>query len=145
MSGVVGLAHVAIGIGIILGYARLDMPRKVNEITLKGDLVRGLLRQAVRLANFVRPILRPRLTFLACGPIALRMIALVPILTGVIMLAIGWIPGLPFVLSVHVLFFGLGLTARDGLAVGLGYACIAPEIWLGINYLPKGFTLLPWI
>lgn len=144
MPGIVGLAHIAIGIGIILGYARLDMPRKVNEWTLKGDLVRGLLRQAMRLAAFVRPILRPRLTFLASGPISLRIIAVVLILSGLTMLAIGWIPGLPFVLSLHVLLFGLGLTARDGLAVALGYACLAPEIWLGFTYVPKGVTLIPF-
>jgi hypothetical protein len=42
------------------------------------------------------------------------------------MILIGSIPGLPFVLCVPVLLFGLGLTAGDGLCIAIGFAITIP-------------------
>ena len=52
--------------------------------------------------------------------------ALILILTAILLIVIGAVPGLPFLLALHVLTFGLGLTTRDGLFVAAGYAILLP-------------------
>ena len=53
-----------------------------------------------------------------------------PQLQQKLMLFAGFIPGLPFALSWHLLVFGLGLTLRDGVLVAIGWAIVVPEIAL---------------
>ena len=81
-------------------------------------------------ARRLRPILATRATALIDGALPARMMGAILLATGAVMFVIGFIPGLPFTLAGHVLLFGLGLTARDGVLVGLGFVATLAEIGL---------------
>ena len=54
--------------------------------------------------------------------------------SGALMIALGFVPGLPAALALPVALFGLGLTIRNGLLALLGLVVLVPEligaVWL---------------
>jgi hypothetical protein len=54
------------------------------------------------------------------GWLALRAIAGLLLLCGTTIIAMGAIPGVPFLLAFPVLLLGVGLTAGDGVVVAAG-------------------------
>lgn len=130
VGGAIGLIMALIGIQIMRGRRGLWLPRAIRQR-------RFAARHLHRACTFLRPRMewlrrrvQPRLTFLAQGPVSLRIIATVLILTGLSMTVLGAIPILPPLMGIPVLFFALGLTTRDGAAVALGYLLLLPPIYV---------------
>lgn len=130
MPGLVAIVLVLIGLQMLIGQKRLWAPVGVRSRTVSAELLRVSIQRARPIARRLRPVLMPRYYGLVDNGLILSTAAAIFIGTGVVIFLIGFIPGLPFVLSIHVLLIGLGMTARDGIVTALGFAAIAPAVWL---------------
>lgn len=117
---VVAIVLGLVAIEMILGENVLRLPARVRHIRVPGAMIAGLLRRARQVSRPMSRVLRPRFVWLATSRLTLVITALLLAAVAAAKLAIGLIPGLPFLLAVPVCLIGLGLTARDGLAVALG-------------------------
>lgn len=130
MPGLVAIVLVLIGLQMLIGQKRLWAPVGLRNRTISAELLRASVERARPMAQWLRPVLMPRYCRLVTNGLTLTTAAAIFIATGVVIFLIGFIPGLPFVLSLHVLLIGLGMTARDGIVTLLGFVAIAPGIWL---------------
>lgn len=130
IPAVAGVLMVLIGGRMMTGETRLWVPARLGRVELTGHLLAVSVARAQPAALRLRPFLAPCLPFLIDSMVMSRVVALVLILTGAVIIVAGFIPGLPFVLSLHVLILGMALSARDGLAALVGYSLLMPEILL---------------
>lgn len=72
------------------------------------------------------------MTGLTTGRVSTRITGLAVVLSGVIMIPLGFIPMLPFILGLTTLVLGLGLTARDGVLILIGYALFAVGLYFAM-------------
>ncbi|ARC88238.1 exopolysaccharide biosynthesis protein [Rhodovulum sp. MB263] len=128
LPGVVAIFMILIGGRMMTGQTTLWLPARLRRVHISGHVLAVSVARAQPAALWLRPLLTPRLVALIEGRIATRLIALILMVTGVLIFLLGFIPGLPFVLSLHVLMLGLALSTRDGLVAGLAYVLMGPEI-----------------
>ncbi len=132
MPGAVALTLAAIAVQLGLGGRRLRPPRRLREARIAARHLRAVVRRLGPLARWSGRVLRPRWRRLAATRLAALLLAVALLATAAVVFVLGFIPGLPFALAWPLLLIGLGLTARDGLAVAIGLAL----------YLPAGLVLI---
>ena len=125
-----GLILILAGGQMLSGRHELGLPPRIYGIVLPGPaLLRGIAR-AEPMARRLSRWLRLRWLFLVNGLLSRWMIALILIITSGVIIVIGAIPGLPFLLALHLVAFGLGLTVGDGVFVAAGYVIFLPAALL---------------
>ena len=112
-----------------LGMKRIWLPQKALGATLPRDKVHEGLEKARPWARRIDSVLKPRLTFLAKPPLV-NLVALFCIAAALITFPLGLIPLAPIVPGLAVVFFGLGMTAHDGLWLSLGMLVLGAAFWL---------------
>jgi len=112
-----------------LGLPRIWLPRSALEAELPRRAVRAGIEKSRGAARAIDKLLKPRLAFLSKPPFV-NLIALLVIAAALITFPLGLIPLAPLAPGLAVVFFGLGMVARDGLWLGLGAAVIAGAVWL---------------
>mgnify|MGYP003831939423 FL=1 len=105
------------------------MPRQALDMKLSERTLSGFIRGARPTAKFIDSFVRPRLEFLAQSP-AVIIIALLIMLAALITYPFGLVPVLPLIPGIAIVLFGLGLTARDGVLLGLGTLIMCGATWL---------------
>ncbi|KAJ55543.1 hypothetical protein ACMU_12685 [Actibacterium mucosum KCTC 23349] len=138
VPGAVAAMLGLIGVHLFVARAQIWVPKWLARRSVSSRLLGASARRARPWAHRLRPLLATRATGLVEGALSVRAMGLILVATGAVMFVIGFIPGLPFALAGHVLLFGLGLTARDGVLVALGYVAVLAEIGLIV-------TLLGWL
>lgn len=135
LPAAVAVILALIGLMMLVGRTRLHLPARIGRLTLKSARIIAVAQrirpQAVRLHR----VLRARLEVLAASRAALTAIGVILIGTALVLFFIGFIPFLPLVLALHILLLGLGLTARDGLAVLAALVLVVPEAMLVLRIL----------
>jgi hypothetical protein len=135
LPAAVAVILALIGLLMLVGRTRLHLPARIGRLTLKSARILAVAQrirpQAVRLHR----VLRARLEVLAASRAALTAIGVILIGTALVLFFIGFIPFLPLVLALHILLLGLGLTARDGLAVLAALVLVVPEAMLVLRIL----------
>jgi hypothetical protein len=124
MPDVVALATLAVAVAL-MRRRRVRLPRWLRAREIGTELLSGGNTRLRPLARRIGQIVRPRLAFMIEGRLAELMIALVLAGIAVVILAIGLIPGLPFAFAIPLALIGIGLVARDGLAVLCTYLLLA--------------------
>ncbi|MCR9148952.1 MAG: exopolysaccharide biosynthesis protein [Rhodobacteraceae bacterium] len=132
MPGAVALTLAAIAVQLGLGRRCLRPPRRLREARIAARHLRAVIGRLRPLARRSERVLRPRLPRLTASRLAALTLAAALLATAAVVFVLGFIPGLPFMLAWPLLLIGLGLTARDGLAVAIGLAL----------YLPAGLVLI---
>lgn len=130
MPGLVAIVFMLIGIQLLFVQPKLWMPARLRRAKIKTETLRSIVKRIQPLRRKARLVLSERMTFIIDGRVFQLAAALILLGTGAVIFFIGFVPGLPFVLSIHILLIGLGLTARDGIVMSLGLTAIAPAIWL---------------
>lgn len=115
-----------------LGMRRTWLPRQALRMQLPRDGVHKGVEAFRPWARRIDALLKPRLTFLARPPFV-NLVALLVIAAALITFPLGLIPFAPILPGVAVVFFGLGMTARDGLWLLLGAAVVSGAFWLAIT------------
>lgn len=111
------------------GRPRIWLPKKALQAQLPRDAVRSGVEKGRGAAKVIDKLLKPRLTVLSKPPFV-NLVALMVIAAALITFPLGLIPLAPLAPGLAVVFFGLGMVARDGLWLALGTAVIAGTIWL---------------
>lgn len=111
---------------MLIGGQSVSLPAFIARQRLDGERFAAALQRAFPLSRRLRRVLHPRWRALAQSVVALWLIALYLLVVSLVMIVFGSVPGLPFLLCMPVLLFGLGLTAGDGLVVAMGFAVTAP-------------------
>ncbi|MBK1635712.1 exopolysaccharide biosynthesis protein [Rhodovulum adriaticum] len=130
IPGVAAVLMILIGGRMMTGETRLWIPARLGRVEFTGHLLAVSVARAQPVALWLRPFLAPRLPLLIDSLVMSRVVALILMVTGAVIFLAGFIPGLPFVLSLHVLVLGMALSTRDGLAALVGYILLMPEILL---------------
>lgn len=130
IPGVAAIIMILIGGRMMTGETRLWIPGRLGRAEFSGHLLAVSVARAQPAVLWLRPLLAPRLPFLIDSLVMSRVVALILMVTGAVIFVAGFIPGLPFVLSLHVLVLGMALSTRDGLVALVGYLLLMPEIAL---------------
>lgn len=112
-----------------LGLQHMWLPGWILRTKAPRALVRNGVREVRGWSAQIDGLLRPRLVFLAKPPFV-NLVALLCIGAALITFPLGFIPLAPLAPGLAVVFFGLGMTARDGLWLALGAAMVAGAAWL---------------
>jgi hypothetical protein len=112
-----------------LGLRRIWLPKKALEAQLPRAAVASGLERSRGVARAIDKLLRPRLKFLSQPPFV-NLVAVMCIVAALVTFPLGLIPLAPLAPGLAVVFFGLGMVARDGLWLGLGTAAMAGALWL---------------
>lgn len=129
----VGLLVASMGVQIVLGGRGVWLPARLRRIGIGASRVDWAVARLKPATKRLRRVLRPRLETLAQSRVSLMAIGGVLVLAGLAMIAIGFVPGLPFLFALPVLVYALGLTGGDGLVVIAGHLLVLPGLWAGIN------------
>ncbi|KCV83190.1 exopolysaccharide synthesis, exoD [Actibacterium atlanticum] len=130
VPAIVGATLFLIGLHMMIGRTRLWLPARLGRVMIGANLLRGAAKYLRKVMGWLHPVLGQRRSGLSASPLAVALIGITCVASGVIIIFAGFIPGLPFALSWHLLVFGLGLTLRDGVLVAIGWAIVVPEIAL---------------
>jgi hypothetical protein len=112
-----------------VGMRRIWLPRKALGGQIPRNAVLSGLEKARPWARRIDSVLKPRLTFLSAPPFV-NLIALFVMAAALVTFPLGLIPFAPLAPGLAVVFFGLGMTARDGLWLALGTGVLAAAFWL---------------
>jgi hypothetical protein len=112
-----------------IGRPIIWLPKKALGAELPRAAVASGIEKSRSAAKAVDRLLKPRLTFLSKPPFV-NVVALMCILAALITFPLGLIPLAPLAPGLAVVFFGLGMVARDGLWLALGTAAMAGAFWL---------------
>lgn len=130
-----GMTWFAAGLTLLVagqmavGLKHIWLPRWVLNAKAPRALVRVGVREARDWSGRIDGLLRPRLSFLARPPFV-NVVALMCIAAALITFPLGLIPLAPLAPGLAVVFFGLGMTARDGLWLALGAGAAGGAGWL---------------
>lgn len=117
-----------------LGMKRIWLPRSALRAELPRAAVLGGIERGRGAAKRIDGLLKPRLTVLS-GPPFVNVVALLCIAAALITFPLGLIPFAPLAPGIAVVFFGLGMTARDGLWLLLGTGFLTGATWLASKVL----------
>ncbi len=111
------------------GRESIWLPKAALEAELPRAAVASGIEKGRGVARTIDKLLKPRLTFLSKPPFV-SLIAVMCILAALITFPLGLIPFAPLAPGLAVVFFGLGMVARDGLWLSLGTAAMVGVFWL---------------
>lgn len=121
-----------------LGFPRIWLPNKALQAQLPRNAVRSGIEKGRGAARAVDALLKPRLRFLSKPPFV-NLFALMVIAAALITFPLGLIPFAPLAPGLAVVFFGLGMVARDGLWLALGTLAMGGAFWLAIPLISRAF------
>jgi len=121
-----------------LGMRRIWLPRSALKTRIPRSAVQQGVASSRGLARRVDSVLKPRLKFLTLPPFV-NLIALFCIGAALLTFPLGLIPLAPLAPGLAVVFFGLGVTARDGLWLALGAVALAGAVWLAKPLIFQAF------
>lgn len=129
MSWFVAFVALLIATQMLLGFTRPWLPRQVLRARVPRAALFLGLDKGRPLAERVDGLLAQRLTFMTTPPFV-ALVALFCIAAALVTIPLGLVPMGPVAPSVALIFFGLGMTARDGLWLAVGIALCLLAAWL---------------
>lgn len=119
---------------LALGMKHTWLPQWALDAKAPRALVRLGVREARGWSVRLDGLLRPRLTFLAQPPFA-NVVGILCIAAALVTFPLGLIPLAPLAPGLAVVFFGLGMVARDGLWLALGTGAVGGAFWLALPFV----------
>lgn len=128
-----------ISIQILFGRAQPWVPERIGEIGFKREKIEKVRERSAKWLRRIDNLIAPRLEW-AAGETAQKLASIGVLLLSLLMAAppLELIPYAAAVPASAVLLFGLGLTARDGVLMLLGFAVTATSFYLGYSWVFGG-------
>lgn len=116
---------------MLFGAKRAWLPKPILDIDVPRQPFLGFIDKVRPRAEKLEQDgwLRTRLAFLSEPPLV-NLVALAVIAAALITIPLGLIPLAPLAPGLAVVFFGIGMTARDGLWLLIGMGVFAAALWL---------------
>lgn len=143
MPSVIGVLLALTAFEMIIGGKGVSLPRRLARIRLGAASLNSAVARAAPVCAWLGRLLHPRWPRLVHGTFVLTLIAFALLAAASVMTLIGAIPGLPFVLCVPALLFGLGLTAGDGVLVAMGFLATLAALIIGAALINRVLVFLP--
>ena len=115
---------------MLVGMHRPWLPAKALRARLPREASIQAIDKVRPWAKRVDGVLKPRLAVLTQPPFV-NLVALLVIAAALVTFPLSLVPLAPLAPGVAVVFFGLGMVARDGLWLTLGAVLLAGSFWLG--------------
>lgn len=138
MTSFTAVVILAVAVQMALGLRRPWLPKSMLDIEIPRASMLGFFEKIrPTVAKLDGAWLRPRLAFLTRPPFV-NLVALCVAAAALITIPLSLIPFAPLAPGIAVVLFGLGMTARDGLWLGLGvlFTAGSAAFWL---LLPRLF------
>ncbi len=135
LPAIIGLVVVALGVQMLRGKKGIWLPGFVRRFKLGADRLGASADKAAPYADKLRSVLSHRLTWATSGSAVLTVIALIVLVSGVAIIVVGFVPFLPFLIAIHLMLFGIGLTADDGVFVIAGFVWLAPLVYFATRLI----------
>lgn len=129
VPALVGATLVILGVQLLRGRRGLRVPDMLGRREIPKSALSSAVNKASPVANWIDDTLSGRLRGLARARVVLAAVGTATALGGVIMVLVGFVPGLPAMLAVPCFLFGLGLTMGNGAILLAGFATLAPVGW----------------
>lgn len=133
LNWVFALLTLVIAVQILFGKHYPWVPRRILNFEFKRETMLSGLDKVEPYAARIDRFLKPRLTFLTEPPF-MQLVALICIFAALVTFPLGLVPFGPLLPSLAILFFGLGLTARDGIMLILSGLGLAGAVWLAFRF-----------
>jgi hypothetical protein len=117
---VCALFITVISVQILLGRENVWLPRWMRRLSLSKKRFNKTIRDAKPYAKKIDGIVQARFSLLT-SDLAHKIAALICIALCVPLAFIGFIPFLPMLLSLPILFFALGMCVKDGFLILCGF------------------------
>lgn len=121
-----------------LGLKHTWLPRSALQMRIPRDSVHNGVAAFRPWARGIDALLKPRLQFLSRPPFV-SLVALLVIGAALVTFPLGLIPLAPIAPGLAVVFFGLGMTARDGVWLLLGMLVVGGAFWLAAPLVLRAF------
>lgn len=118
-----------VAVQLFMHRPRTWMPRKALRVKVSHARLASFVRAARPAAMAVDKVVRPRWRFFLEPPFV-SLVALMCAVAALITFPLGLVPLAPLVPGLAIVFFGLGLTARDGLLLALGLVVVSAGVVL---------------
>lgn len=132
---VIGAVVVLFSVQYIVGKPHIWLPRQVRDISIERDKLKKAQNKFGKWLARLDRLFTERLTFMT-GPVMNRVTASLVTLLGLSMFILGLVPAGIAIPGWALIFFGVGLTARDGLFLLLAYATTAGAVILLATQFP---------
>jgi hypothetical protein len=116
------LLMIVIALHMIVGVRRLWLPRRLGRVRFPQQTMRDGLRRMAPYAGRIDGMMTVRFAPIADSRIATLLAALSILAMSGLIMVFGFLPGLPALMALAVLFCGLGLAAHNSLFLITGYA-----------------------
>jgi hypothetical protein len=111
------------------------LPKSALKLSFPGDKVGRALKKVRPWTKAVDKVVKPRFEFLAQEP-WLPIVALLAIVAAIVTFPLSLIPFAPAIPGGAVILIGLGVTARDGLVLGIAMLIMSgAAAWIGMKIL----------
>jgi hypothetical protein len=131
MTTVAAVVTLLIAGQMALGFQRPWLPKAILSIKVpRAPFFAFIDRTRPTVDRLDGNWVRPRWTFMTV-PLFVNMVALCVIAAALITLPLSLIPFAPLIPGIAVVFFGIGMTARDGLWLSVGIA-ITAAVWFAL-------------
>lgn len=130
MTSFTAIVILVLALQMAIGLKRPWLPKSILDIEAPRQQMLNFFEKARPTVEKLDGVwLRPRLTFLTMPPFV-TLVALCVAAAALITLPLSFIPFAPLAPGIAIVLFGLGMTAHDGLWLGLGMAAVAGSLWL---------------
>ncbi len=142
MPAAIGVLLMLTATQMIVGGKGVSLPTFIAKINIPSGPFRAALVRVDPMCKRISRVLHPRWNGFAQNSVTLLLIALILLAASAVMIVIGAIPGLPFILCIPALLFGLGLTAGDGAVVAVG---LVTSLGAGYGVTRLAPQILGWV
>lgn len=124
-----------VAIQMAVNLRRPWLPESALKVSFPEPQIQAALKKARPWTQAIDKIVRPRLQFLAGEP-WLAIVALLAIVAALATFPLSFIPLAPFIPGATIILIGLGVTARDGVLLGIAMLIVcAGGYWLATRWL----------
>jgi hypothetical protein len=104
------------------------LPDSALKMSFPEPKIDGALKKVRPWTRAIDRVVKPRLEFLAGEP-WLVLVSLLAIVAALITFPLSFIPFAPFIPGATIILIGLGVTARDGVLLGVAMVIICAGTW----------------
>ncbi|MGP1398002.1 MAG: exopolysaccharide biosynthesis protein [Inquilinaceae bacterium] len=135
MSIVIGTLILLIAIQILVGVRRPWMPQRLLQISFPRRKLVSAVEKSRRTVSWIDRLMSPRLEWLSEPPFV-QGVAVICIALAATMYPLALVPFGVAVPGLAIAMLGLGLTAKDGALIVIGFALAAITGWLTAQNWP---------
>lgn len=128
---IIGIVIALVAIQLVFGRKTPWLPQWILNLSFKREKFEKARPKIERVTQAIDKAIKPRLSFLASEGSS-RFVALICVGLGASMPFIGFLPFAALAPALAVLFFGIGLSAKDGVVILIGYFAVALTIWVAV-------------